>query len=433
MKLSLGILHIKKTFEQIWNDFQHDSLFQNSIYIFASTGVISFLGFLFWFFAAHHYSSYDVGLAGTIISACSLIVSLSSLGIANAFIRFIPTSENKQEIINSGVILVFGSTILFTLGYLFLLPFFSPKLSVITHYPLLTLLFVFLTVFASLANLIDSIFISLRTAHFNLATYSVFGIIKLGAVLLLSIFGTAGLVLSHTFGLFCSVFLGYYLIQQKLHLSFRIQFNKKTVHKMLAFSLITYLTTFAAGMPSFLLPLIILHALGASSVAYFYMAMMIATLIFAVPNSVASSLFAEGSHNTDTVDAHFKRSILAIFSSLIGINTVIVLFGHQILAIFGKEYSIQGYWPLVLLCFSSFFLAINSLFSTILKIRQQLMSYLIINIIGAVCIVLGSFFTVTYGLMYVSLSWLVGQILMSICFFIDYKIGVPSKLFSSRA
>ncbi len=414
------INHATQIVHQAWTHFHDDSMFRNSFYIILSTGIISVSGFLFWFFAARLYSSAEVGIAGTIISACSFIVSIGSLGISNAFIRYIPPAKDKSEIINSGITLVTISTLIIAVVYLFLLPIFSPKLTIFTQQPFSILLFILLTVFAGVSSLIDSIFIAYRSAHFNMTTYGLFGTIKIIGVLSLIMLGTNGLLLAHTTGLLLSVFIGFYLMGKYLGINFGFNFNFNNIKKMFTFSSITYVTALIGGIPSFVLPIIILRSLDASSVAYFYMTMMIATLIFTIPNSITSSLFAEGSHSSEGIALHFKKATIFIALSLFLVNTAVVFFGRQMLSFLGSSYSSQGYMSLVLLSLSSIFLAINSIFSTALKIQRRLNGYLIINFFGALIIILVSYLNVKRGLTYVSLGWLVGQIFMSVCFFGDY-------------
>ena len=403
-----------------WIHFKNDSLFRNSFYILFSTAIISVTGFLFWFLAARLYNSEQVGVVGALISACALIMSIGSLGINHAFIRYIPNSKNKQEIINSGTILVTISTLLVTICYILLLPIVSPKLNLITANLFFTIFFILLAVITSLNSLIDSIFIASRTAHYNMTTYSVFGISKIILLLFFVGFGASGLFFSHTIGIALALIIGFFIIQKKLHLKLKFQYDQKIIKKMFKFSGLIYLISLIGGIPNLVLPLVIIQILGASQAAYFYMAMMIATLIFAIPNSVTSALFAEGSHDSESIGIHFKKAALLIIPSLFGVIIITMLLGHQVLSVFGKDYAVNGYWPLVWLSVSSIFIGFNALFSTILKIKKRLRGFLIINFLGTLFIVIASYFTIEHGLTNVALSWLGGQAFMSICFYAGY-------------
>ena len=58
--------------------------------LIAGTGVTSLLGLLFWALAAHWLSPATVGIGAALVSALTLLANISTLGLRNGLVRFLP-------------------------------------------------------------------------------------------------------------------------------------------------------------------------------------------------------------------------------------------------------------------------------------------------------------------------------------------------------
>lgn len=81
---------------QFKKKFYRDPLYRNSIAIMLSQALSAFFGLLFWIVAARNMPSQDLGLASTAISAASLILALSKLGLDQGLVRYLPDSKNRK-------------------------------------------------------------------------------------------------------------------------------------------------------------------------------------------------------------------------------------------------------------------------------------------------------------------------------------------------
>jgi O-antigen/teichoic acid export membrane protein len=81
------------------------SLFQNSIYLMLSTGTIAGFAFLFWVICARLFTRSEIGTATTLISAITVISYASLLGFKDTFVRFLPTSTERNNELNTGLVL----------------------------------------------------------------------------------------------------------------------------------------------------------------------------------------------------------------------------------------------------------------------------------------------------------------------------------------
>src|SRR5207302_1297094 len=104
--------------------------------------------------------------------------------------------------------------------------------------------------------------------------------------------------------------------------------------------------------PSFVLPLLITNTIGPETTAYFYVAFMIANLLYVIPYSTTQSLFAEGSHDEGSLVAGLKKSFKLIGFLLFPSILFLVFLGNFVLLFFGRSYSQEGIRFLQLLAFA---------------------------------------------------------------------------------
>ena len=149
---------MKKTISKFYNYLANDSLYKNSIYLILSTGVMAVFGFFFWIINARLYSAEQVGIGTTLISVITLISSFSLLGLGNSLIKYLPTSDKKNEKINTSFTLVGLTSISISIFFLVFLKIFSPRLLFVRESIIFSLLFILFIVFSSLNIISESVF-----------------------------------------------------------------------------------------------------------------------------------------------------------------------------------------------------------------------------------------------------------------------------------
>ncbi|MBU1130005.1 oligosaccharide flippase family protein, partial [Patescibacteria group bacterium] len=159
---------MKKQICQVFYHLKNDSLYRNSIYLMASTGVMAFFGFFFWMINVRLYPTEQVGIGTTIISVMSLLSSFSLLGLGNSLIKYLPASERKNEKINTSFTLAGITSIFISIIFLVFLKKFSPELLFIKDNIFFIMLFISFIVFSSLNTISDSIFVAYRSTKYVL-------------------------------------------------------------------------------------------------------------------------------------------------------------------------------------------------------------------------------------------------------------------------
>lgn len=403
-----------------------DSLYKNSIFLIASTAVMSLFGFVFWIIAARLYSTSDIGIATALISVLGLLGGFSVLGFNVGLIRYLPGSKDKNRKINTAFTLVALVAIVVSAIYLMFIHNFSPDLEFIRDSLGMSLIFIVFIIFASWNTLVESVYIAFRDAKYILVKNTIFSTLKIFGLFILVSFGAFGIFSSHMVALIIGivVVLGVLVTKHDYKPHFRI--SDSILKKMGSYSFGNYVAGFIASMPTLILPIIVLNYLGSHSAAYYYMAMMIANLLFVVPQATSNSLFAEGSYDQVNINKQVIKASKIISLLLIPLILIVFFFGDIILKFFGNLYVLNGFGLLKILSIGGIFVAINSVFASLLKVKKNVTTLLKINFIGTSFILIFSYFIAKQGLEKIGFAWMIGQILMNFIYF-SLLLKTPNK------
>ena len=389
-------------------------LYTNAFYLMLNTAVMAFLGFFFWIVVARFYTEAEVGYSSAIISAISLLAVLSLAGLNSSLIRFLPRADKPKDLINScftlsGLISLIAAGI-FIAG----LGLWSPALSFIKQNAIFCSAFIIFTLLWTLSLLIDATFIANRRAGFVLSKNTIFSLLKIPLPILFVLFFHAfGVVTSWGIAVAVAVALSLFLFLPKLQNHYKPVPTLKPglIKEMWQYSGGYYLSNLLLQAPALVLPLMVVNLLGAEQNAYFYVAWMIASLLFAIPRGVASSLFAEGSHFEDKLRENVTKSIKFTFLLLVPAVILLILVGKWLLLAFGQSYSANALNLLWILALSSLPLGINYIYTSILRVTGRLKELAIIWGFIAIAVLLASFLIMpTTGIIGIGYAWLGAQV-----------------------
>lgn len=397
-----------------------DSLYRNSFYLMASTFVMSFLGFFFWMINTRLYSSEQIGLATTLMSVMSFITSFSMLGFYSVLVRFLPTAENKNDIVNTAFTIISITTLLVTIIFILGLPVFSPRLLFIRNSPIFILSFSIFMIIASINAITDSVFIAFRNTKYILFINSIISIVKLISTFFLFALGAYGIFYSIVISINLATVLSLIFIAFLFKIYFFPEIKMNVVKKVWRYSFGNYLANFINMVPSLIMPIIITNNLGPKYTAYYYMPSMIVSLLLAVPVSTTSSLFAEGSYKMESIKIQAFKTLKIITVILIPTILFLIFFGRYILLFFGKEYSIEGYNYMRLILISVAISIPKYLISTILNIKHQVNKIIITNFIGCIFSLSLSLLLINRGLIGLGYSSILSQTFIILIFSLFY-------------
>lgn len=383
-----------------------------------STFILAFFGFFFWIVCSRFYSTEQIGLATNLLSVNSFIMTLSMLGFSNSLIRYLPITKNKNDLINTVFTLVAIAALIITGIYLFNINFFTPKLSFLVGNPTYLILFILVILVSSVNNVSDSVFVAYRSTLYILLYNIGQAVAKLSLPIILVSLQSFGIFLSVGGGVTMAITLTLFFLITKFKYRPYITINKEMMKETFTFSFINYLAGFIGGLPPMILPLVITNKLGASYSAYFYMAMMITTLLYIIPQSITRSLFAESSHNEKDVRKFITKAIKMLGLFMIPAVAIIVFFGQYILLAFGKKYSMEGYHLLQYFAISGLLVSFSSAAGIVFNIKNRLKTLLVISILNSGLIIIPSILLPYTRLIIIGQIWLVAHIVVALVGFI---------------
>lgn len=391
--------------------FRSSTLLMNSVYLMMATIAIAAFGFVFWVIVARSYDATTVGLTATLLSLSGLLSMLSLAGFDTTLVRFLPRSERKNDQINSSLIIVALTSAALSLGLAVSLPITSPSLAFVLHDPWYLMGFVFFTVVTALNTLTNSILLALKRAQDIFVINMLFSALKVALPLLvargniMTIFVLVGI--SQLAGLILSLVI----IRAQLHYVFAPQVHLDILRVIRKYSLSVYTSSILNLLPPTLLPLIVVHRLGAESAAYYYMAFTIASALYTISYGSMQSVFAEGSHDEAAMKAHVTKAAKLIGVLLVPAALLTVGLSSFILRIFGGAYAAQGSGLLQLFAVSAFSVAVYSAMGAIFKVTQHLRGVVTMNIVYAVIILGLSYALIPHlGVIAIGVAWMLGNI-----------------------
>lgn len=392
------------------------SLYRNSIFLMVSSVATAGFGFIFWILNARLFSTHEIGIATTLASTIGFLSDFSLLGIKNGLIRFLPKSETPNNKINTGFNVVTIISILLAFLFLGIYTSHSSELTFINNnFSYIFLFTLYLTTF-SLNQIQEGIFVAYRSTLHILIKNILGGVLKLVLPFLFISYGAFGIFSAFSLGGLISLFYGLYILNKYFKFQAKPIIDKLTIRQIGRFSLGDYAGLFLGSAPYFLLPLIIIHKLGAEEAAFYYIAMQIASILLIIPSAVNQSLFAEGSHNEEETKMHVLNSLKLSFMLLIPLIALIITFGGYILAIFGKHYSENGLGFLRLMAISGIFIGINQVGSALVHVEKRIKIYILLNLMSAIVITSMSFVLLPYGLIGIGWAFLTGYGLVTLIY-----------------
>lgn len=391
-----------------------DSLFRNSFYLVLTGGVTAALGFCFWWLCARLFTDAQVGVGTALISGMSLISYLGLLGMNTAFVRFLPTSQDRDGDLDAGLLLVTGTSAVLAIGYLLCLPWFAPKLDFVRTNPWYAVGFVVLGSLAAINYLTDSVFTAYRANQWNLVINGTMSLTKMLLPLGLVALGGYGLFVASGAAAFLALVMSLAIMVLKFGYRPRFLVTMPAVRRMFAFAGANYIANCLNVLPTMVLPIIVFNRLGEAASGYYYLSFMIANLLYTVAYSVTQSLFAEGSYLEQSLSSLVRRAVLILAVVMVPASIVLALVPRRLLLLFGGGYSANAATTLAVLALAAPGVAIYSMAVVLLRIQDHIVAIVAMNVVYCLAILGLAQAWCRRGLVWVAVAWLVGQLVAGV-------------------
>jgi O-antigen/teichoic acid export membrane protein len=389
----------------------HQAILSNAGSMVVAAGATSFLGAAFWWLAAQHFSQHAVGVAGAAVSAMTLLGFAATIGLGTVLMGELPRRESKAHgLLNAALAIAAVAGGLLGLGFAAVAPLVSSGFDPLRQSWISVAVFAGGVSLTALTLVLDQALIGLLRGGLQLTRNIVFAAVKL--ILLL---GVAALAAAHGgMGIYAAWALGALLSLVVLVPFYRRQrdpltSNFRDLHSMRLDAASHHAFNLALRAPDLLLPVMVLVVLSPNLSASFYIAWMIASLLFGIPQSLSTVLYAVGSGDPQDLERRFRFSLGV--SGACGVAAVLILLvaGEPILELFGASYASQATIAVQILAIGVFPETIRTHFVAVRRLNRRIGAALPLVWGGAVLEVAGGTIggIATDSLTGVAIGWLI--------------------------
>lgn len=389
-------------------DLFRDSLLKNSVFLMTTSFITSVIGFFFWIIAARYYTPSDVGITSAIFSSISLISLVSSLGLSRAIIFYLPRYKHTDKIISSCLTINISSSIIFSFIFISGLKIWSSELTSTLNDLGDVLIFLIISICVSISGLINAIFTAGRRSSFCMIKDSVNHLVKIFPLFFLINFGAMGVIISLGIGSFLSIIIGFFLLYKVWRYKPGLKLDP-IVKNMAHFSAGNYISDILNNLPKLILPIMILNMISAKSAGYFYIAIMMASLLYGISQSISTSFLVESSDKDkfwNNANKSIKFNLILIIPSIL----LFMIFGKFVLGIFNPSYAENATTTMIILTVTSIPLSLVNIFNTVRNAQNRVLSMIKMNIIISMITLLLSSLLIKYNIEGVAISYLIANL-----------------------
>jgi O-antigen/teichoic acid export membrane protein len=356
-------------------------LLANSIALLATIHITSVLGYLFWIACARGFSAATIGMAGTVISAMSLVAILAATGFEPFLTRVLPGADVEERSGLCGTALVLTAVVSGVAGVAgaLLLP---GRVQAAVGTGWVVGLLGAGAVGTALLLVVNAALVGVRRAELSLVG-SVVGslsrLVTIAALLGLGMVATGGhATAAHTIlavwvaSLVVSFGLSVRLLVRATP-GFRFRCGWIWLSRLRLTVAWDHVAMLAARLPGLMLPILASALFPPAEVGYAVIALMVSAAFFAVSASVSNSLLANCADRPDRLRAQAVRAVRLIGALLLVPVVITCLLASKVLGLFGADYANDSAL-LVLLLVATIPDAVINVAVAILRVQRRLVA-----------------------------------------------------------
>lgn len=390
-----------------------DPLYANGIALVLNAGLSAALGFLFWVVAARRFNADALGIGAAIVSAATLAALLGKAGFDAAVIRYAPAHDRRgaARLLGRALLATSGLTALVAVCILALAKLGVPALAALLQ-PAYAFGFVVLAIATAFGWVLDAYFVAEQRAGAVLLRNIAFNGVKLVVpIVIANEWAGRAVPLAWSIGLAASIAVTLAI------LPFVLARHRATAQRptrsALGYSMRNYALNLSEFVPGLVLPVLVLHALGAEENARFYLAWTVATVAFLASKAVSQSAFAAMVRQGDERGSVLKA--LGLSAVVLGPVALVLYVGAElVLGLFGAHYVVAA--PLLrTLALSIPAVALANVYLSFLKARDDGWELTLLPLASlAVLGVLMPLALAWRGIQGVGLAWLAVQLAIGV-------------------
>lgn len=381
---------------------------RRALALMTDTASNALLGIVFWAAAARLYTTTDVGRAAAVISAATLLATLSQLNLGNVYARFLNSAGSRQRgLVFAGYGVVATVAVLIGAGY----ALFGPGKVLFTSDLEAWLFPVCVAVLATFA-LQDLILVSMQRALWVPIENIAWGITKLALlVALASMLPQTGMQIAWVLPAAVAVLAVTSFLLRRRWTADDAPAEPFPGRRALAATVAgEYVTGLVSTAVPLVLPLLVVHRLGLTANAYFAVPWLFATSLSLLMWNVASILLVEAATSPSRLPHLLGRALRLSLAVALAGGTFIWFLGPTILSLLGSGYAEHSVWLLRFTALSAPAVAVVVVWTTASRSRGRLRRVIVAQAcIGVSILVLANFLLAPVGVTGIGIAYLTVQ------------------------
>jgi O-antigen/teichoic acid export membrane protein len=398
----------------------NQDLLRNASSLAATTGLTSLFGFAFWIYAARVFSSDAVGYGSAAISTMMLLGMLGLFGLDTMLLGELPRSENRGQLTMAACIAAGIGAFAVGFGWALISLAFGAHFAEYNGTVGRMLIFSIGVAVTSATWVFDNASIGLLRGGLQLSRNTAVSIAKMAvlpaaALVLHDAFGV-GIMLAWVIGTIASTVPVFIMIKRS---GGRILYRPDwaALWRLRKVALAHNWLNLAITVPSKLVPVLVAVVVSPSSYGAYYIATLISSFLFMIPQSLSTVLFAVAASAPEKV-AEKLRFVLRM-SLAIGVpgGLIMALFAHLLLSAFKPAYAALATGPLLIMIAGYLPGLTNSVYIAVSRVQGRFNQAAIFLVAFAVvqmaALVVGGKIGGLYGLSYATLAVAIVQALFT--------------------
>ncbi len=418
-------IRIWETIRSHWRDPLHRSTYILS----ANQLVVLVSGVVFWMLATRYYESAEIGIASAFLAPNVLFSTVFLLGANHGLLRYAKEVEKDPSFFFSllWIVLITGAV---GGGIGIAICIAAGLVESIAGSPILSILLYMVLVSAGAVwTICEAALVALRAPWHVYLRSLVYAVARIAVLIPFAFLRELGVVLSFTLSLGIVAVLSVGLIRQHLRLAWKSWGGiwHPKLPTLIGFALPNHVVTIIGTVPAMVLPLIVIHQMGAAINGYFTLAWTITSIARSVLTAASVSLLAEGSRDHGLLTSRLFRSTMFLFFIVAVTALPMLIIPQWLLVPFGVEYAQANTSVLPMLALSTLPMVLFTVFVARERILLRLQYILLLS--AASC--LWSTFLPFVGAVWGGYSGFALGFLLSQC--ISGLLALPFLLFKSRS
>jgi len=370
---------------------------------------LAIFGLVFWLVAAHIYSTSAVGAYASITAGTGLLAAVTSLGLPNTITRRIASATNARQLMRVAltVTAVLGG-LLCIATILLIGPHLPAQLS-LGHRGATGLLLTGIVIATAISTILDAALVATRATPALAIKNLVGSIIKILVLVLLAGMGSPGLIIAYGLGISLSSVLSGLALWHRLDRGGERISPVRLLKSHISMTAGNYASMIMGILPSTIVPIEVLIALGPSATGHFAVAFTLAGFLNVIPSTVAQVLFAETSRQGVTLGVQLRKALRGTYGLLLPPLVVLMAGAPLVLRLFGATYASTATACLRVLLLSAVFTGGTYLVDSVLIARDRIVAYTFMNGANAALVLGCVALLVPYGLTAGAWGWTLAQ------------------------